>query len=259
MKSLTITFCLLAFIALSAQETYFNEWIDYSKTYHKFRIAEDGLYQIPYSVLQQAGLAEKNPEGFHLFSRGKEVPIFVSSNEIFEGDDFIEFYGQKNDGSFDTKLFQNPDWQLTDRQSLFTDSIGYYLMWDDSFEGERMQMVKNDLSGELPEKEVYFMYKSEKIHKNIFHVGKPVLISSIAYIDDWTGQPNPLHYNFADFEAGEGFVSQIILGETTKTYKIPTLGVYQALNTPMATLQTKMVSQYGNLEEDFASSKIAHQ
>ncbi len=233
MKSLTITFCLLAFIALSAQETYFNEWIDYNQTYYKFRIAEDGLYRIPYSALQQAGLAEKNPDGFHLFSRGEEVPIFLSSNsnETFGSDDFIEFYAQKNDGSFDTQLFQNPDWQLTDRQSLFTDSIGYYLMWDDSFEGERVEVVENDLSGELPEKEMYFMYESGRVFKNIFHVGKPTLISSIAIIEEWTGQPHPLNYNFADFEAGEGFVSSIILGGTMKTYKILTFEVVNKATT----------------------------
>lgn len=252
MKSLTITLCLLTFfrLSLSAQESiYFNEWIDYSKTYHKFRIAEDGLYHIPYSALQQAGLAEKNPEGFHLFSRGKEVPIFVSSDEVFGSDDFIEFYGQKNDGSFDTQLFQNPDWQLTDRQSLFTDSIGYYLMWDDSFEGERIEVVENDLSGELPEEEAYFMYESGRIFKQVFSQGTPTRVHSME-------RPDGVHVHFADFEVGEGFVSQIILGETTKTYKIPTLGVYRASNTPMAILQTKMVSQYGNLEEDLHHLKL---
>ena len=238
MRYLTIILCFLFFLSLplTAQETYFNEWIDYSKTYHKFRIAEDGLYRIPYSALQEVGLAEKNSEGFHLFSRGEEIPIYISSNEMFGSDDFIEFYGQKNAGSFDTQLFQNPDWQLTDRQSLFTDSIGYYLMWDDSFEGKRIEMVENDLSGELPEKEAYFMYESGRTFRNIFFGGTPTRVHSME-------RPNGVHVNFADFEKGEGFVSSIIRGERTKIYSLPTLGVYRGTTEPLTTLHTKMVGQ----------------
>lgn len=240
MRLLTITLCFLSFLSLSAQ-TYFNEWIDYTKTYHKFRIAEDGLYRIPYSALQQEGLAEKSPEGFHLFSRGEEIPIFISSNETFGSEDFIEFYGQQNDGSFDTQLFQNPDWQLTDRQSLFTDSIGYYLMWDDGFEGERIEVVENDLSGELPEQEEFFMYESGRIFKQVFSIGTPTRVHSME-------RTHGVNVYFADFEKGEGFASSIILGETIKTYNIPTLGVYHSLNVPSASLETKMVGI--NNEED---------
>ncbi|MEZ4888278.1 MAG: C25 family cysteine peptidase [Chitinophagales bacterium] len=249
MKTLTILFCLIFSVQLFAQEeTYFNEWIDYEQTYYKFRIAEDGLYRIPYSTLQQANLAEKSPEGFHLFSRGEEVPIFLSSNETFGSEDFIEFYGQKNDGSFDTQLFQNSDWQLTDRKSLFTDSIGYYLMWDDGFEGERIEVIENDLSGELPEKDEFFMYESALFHRNIFNVGEPLQITSIAYWDNDPMFLRPLNFNFADFEKGEGLVGSIISGEKNKTYKLPTLGVYRESNTPSSFLQTKMVGKYSSSE-----------
>ncbi|MFK7906719.1 MAG: C25 family cysteine peptidase, partial [Chitinophagales bacterium] len=245
MKLLSITLCFLSFLSLTAQ-TYFNEWLDYDQTYYKFRIAEDGLYRIPYSALQQADLAQKSPEGFHLFSRGEEIPIYVSSNEIFGSEDFIEFYGQKNDGSFDTQLFQNPDWQLTDRKSLFTDSIGYYLMWDNGFEGERMEVVENNLSGELPEKEEYFMYESGLVHTNIFNEGKPTEVTSIAYTND-DGQYT-LNTNFSNFEQGEGFTGTTIVGEKTNIYQIPTLGVYKEENAPLGFFEAKMAGKSNEAE-----------
>ena len=35
---------------------YGNEWIDYSKTYYKFKISEDGVYRIPANYLQMSGV-----------------------------------------------------------------------------------------------------------------------------------------------------------------------------------------------------------
>lgn len=250
-------FLLLAFLLFSLQcfaqntSTYYNEWIDYEQTYYKFRIAEDGVYRIPYSALEEAGLANKNSEGFHLMSRGEETPIFLPSNgnALIEGD-FIEFYGRKNDGTFDTQLFKNPDWQLTNRKSQFTDSITYYLLWDDSFEGKRIEVAENELSGELPEKEVYFMYESEMVHRNVFWFGEPTLITSIAHTDSWSGEINSLNNNFSDFEKGEGFVGVPIQGEKKKVYKIPTLGIYQGNEVSSAQLLMKIIGQNRSVVEE---------
>jgi hypothetical protein len=49
-----------------------NEWIDYSKTYYKFKLAADGLYRIPFITLQQAGLSNVPMEQFQLFRNGQE-------------------------------------------------------------------------------------------------------------------------------------------------------------------------------------------
>ena len=48
-------------LALSAQmwngqdTLYGNEWIDFSKTYFKIKVAEDGIYRIGYQTLTDAG------------------------------------------------------------------------------------------------------------------------------------------------------------------------------------------------------------
>ncbi len=244
MKSLfTIISCLFisfSFQLFAQESTYFNEWIDYEKTYHKFYIEEDGIYRITLNVLDEIGLGTMPLEGFHLYSRGQEIPIYISPLSDVLEDVYIEFYATKNDGSFDTQMFENPEWQLTDRRSLYTPKAAYYLMWDDSFEGKRIETVANDLSGELPEQEEYFLYESGQIYRNIFMPGEPTRITSLE-------RPDGINSNFAKMEKGEGFVSSIIVGETTKTYQIPTLGAYRGENAPLATLQTKVVGQNDDL------------
>ncbi|MFK7908775.1 MAG: hypothetical protein AB8B69_26840, partial [Chitinophagales bacterium] len=241
---LIITLCLFSSLQFFAQEdaTYFNEWIDYEQTYHKFYIEEDGLYRIPYSVLQE-NFAEKDITGFHLFNRGQEVPIYISSNGELGSEDYIEFYGQKNDGYFDTQLFEDPAWQLTNRQSSFTNSAAYYLMWDDGFEGLRIEEVANELDTELPEQEKYFLYESARLYRNAFHVGTPTRVAS-------ADNPSAININFAEFNNGEGLVSPIVQGETTRTYALSSLGLYQDSDAPKANLSTRMIGQNNDFEVD---------
>ncbi|MEZ4883216.1 MAG: C25 family cysteine peptidase [Chitinophagales bacterium] len=226
---LLIALIFLSFISVATSaQTYFNEWIDYDKTYYKFQIAENGLYRIPYSSLLEVGLAAKEKNGFHLFSRGKEIPIFIASNGTLGEGDYIEFYGEQNDGSFDTQLFLFPDWQLTDKQSLFSDKATYYLMWDNTFEGLRFQTIDNDLTEPLLEKEAYFMHTENRIYRHNFNAGEP---------DRITG----LNYNYADFEKGEGWTGTKIDGQTSKIYQLSTVGVYSEEGLPKALLETKVV------------------
>ena len=73
--------------------------------------------------------------------------------------DYIEFYGEPNDGTFDTQLFKQPDWQLSPYKSLFTDTSSYYLMYDPTdLTNIRYQTMVNDLSGTLPAAETHFEY-----------------------------------------------------------------------------------------------------
>ena len=46
----------LLFAALIVHAQFNNEWIDYSKTYYKFKVGKDSLYRITQSTLSVAGL-----------------------------------------------------------------------------------------------------------------------------------------------------------------------------------------------------------
>lgn len=120
-------------VASALAQPYNNEWIDYSKTYYKFRIPTTGLYRIPQTTLQSAGLGSAQAQQFQLFRNGVQVPIYTSvATGTFSGSDYIEFWGKMNDGKPDFELypaavFPNPHFQISDKWSLETDTATYFL------------------------------------------------------------------------------------------------------------------------------------
>src|SRR5690606_39532822 len=51
---------------------YHNEWIDYNKTYYKFKVAVNSLYRIPQSTLASIGISNVNADHFQLWHNGVE-------------------------------------------------------------------------------------------------------------------------------------------------------------------------------------------
>lgn len=230
MKRFLLLFALCwSYSALLWAQPYGNEWINYSKTYYKFKVAQDGIIRIPYSTLSTAGLTGLAGSGFKVYCKGQEIPIYVTTNGTIGTTDYIEFYGAKNDGQLDRQLFQNPDWQLHDYRSLFTDSISYFLVWDNATPAAHYQQATNNLSG-APAVEPYFMHTSRQLHWNQFYAGKPFRLG---------GANN----NYPDFENGEGFVSSQISTGASLSYNIPTPSKYNAPGAPSATLRSKLVGR----------------
>jgi len=54
-----------------------NEWIDYSKTYFKIKLAEDGLYKVTGAELAAAGMdiAQKSASYLQLWHNGREEAL----------------------------------------------------------------------------------------------------------------------------------------------------------------------------------------
>lgn len=205
----------LFFLSFSVSTYAQNEWIDYEQIYYKIKVAEDKVYRIPYETLQTVGLPS-DATGFHLYRMGEEVPIYTSSQTLETGD-FIEFYGQKNDGSFDTQLYEVPAHQPHPYFSLFTDTIAYFLTWDNSFEGERFEMVENDLI-DLPEVEASFSTTVRRELQQGFFSGEPnVIMLWHTYLQVW----NPHRIYPTTFGKNEGFFSSIINGQETRNYNLP--------------------------------------
>ncbi|MEM9991148.1 MAG: hypothetical protein AAF738_05250, partial [Bacteroidota bacterium] len=135
---------------------YGNEWINYQQSYFRINVAEDGIYRLSRLELEAAGVFNGTdvPVGsqLQLFHMGKSVPLYVSTTENLETDDFIEFYGEKNTGAFDKYLYVEPEFQVNPAYSLFTDTAAYYLTWQALDNNVRFQAVNNSLN-DLPPKE----------------------------------------------------------------------------------------------------------
>ena len=105
---LLLAFCYFAF-ASTALAQYGKEWIVPSQQYFKIEVGENHIYTIDHASLAAAGLPVNtiNPKNFQLFKNGEEQHIYVSgeADNNFGSSDFIEFYGQKNDGELDKPLF----------------------------------------------------------------------------------------------------------------------------------------------------------
>ena len=100
-----LMFFVFSLSKLSAQK-YGNEWINYSQKHYRISIPKTGLYRIDSTTLSNSGipLSIINPKYFQLFIKGKEQHIFVNgeSDNVFNVNDYIEFYAEKNDCSFDS-------------------------------------------------------------------------------------------------------------------------------------------------------------
>src|SRR5579871_3412296 len=115
----TMVFLLFGLGAYAQQ--YNNEWINFSNTYYKFKVGSNGVYRIPQSVLATAGLGSVPVQNFQLFRNGKEVPIYTSAaSGTLSSSDYIEFWGQMNDGVPDGPLYRDAAYQHTQHTSLET-------------------------------------------------------------------------------------------------------------------------------------------
>ncbi|MBS1598481.1 MAG: hypothetical protein JST75_09650 [Bacteroidetes bacterium] len=180
-KNFTILLLLLMSFGLHAQ-TYNNEWIDFSKTYFKFKVGADGLYRIPQSVLANAGLNNTPAENFQLFRNGVEVPIYTSiPTGIFGPSDYIEFYGRMNDGKPDKQLYRSPSYQHTDKWSLQTDTAVYFLTVNNSGPVFHFANTSNDTTGNVLPVEPYFMYKAGTYFRSQLNLGYAIALEQYIY------------------------------------------------------------------------------
>jgi len=166
MKKL-FTFLLMLIGLGAAAQPFNNEWIDYSKTYYKFKIGVNGLVRIPQSTLANAGLAGVPAQNFQLFRNGQEIPIYVSNGTgTMGGSDYIEFYGQMNDGVPDGPLYRSPNLQHTTHWSLESDTSMYFLTVNPTGNAFHFSNTPNNVSGTSLSAEPYLMYTAGSYFHN---------------------------------------------------------------------------------------------
>src|SRR5688572_25856709 len=121
---LLIFFAIIGISKEANSQQYGNEWINFSQPYYKFQVAKDGIHRITYADLTAVGIISADPRKFQLFRRGQEVAVFVSGqgDGTLDPTDYIEFYGQRNDGKLDTDLYKTPSHQVHTYYSLYTDT-----------------------------------------------------------------------------------------------------------------------------------------
>lgn len=205
-KILTAVF-ILATLAGKAQLN--NAWIDYTKTYYKFKVVKEGLFRIPQSVLSSAGLTNTPAEYFQLWRNGKEVRLYTSvATGPFGVSDYIEFWAKGNDGVADNQLYLKSGYQLCDSFSLHTDTAAYFLTVNPSAGNLRYTNAVNNVAGNTLPPDAYFMRTIGKAYKNQYNRGYAVQVGELVYsssydiAEGWTSNDiasapgNELYHNF---------------------------------------------------------------
>lgn len=137
MKKLIFYSILLLFGQnLFAQAISNNSWIKYDQPYYKFLVYElsDGLggnmFRINYADLQRFGFNfGSDPRNIQVFWRGKEIAVRVVGEEDgrFDPNDYVEFFGKRNDVGFETEMYDSPSSISQRTMSLHNPLAAYFL------------------------------------------------------------------------------------------------------------------------------------
>ena len=142
-KRLLFLWALILTTTAIVAQTYGNEWINFGQKYYKISIPNTGLYRINYNTLVNSGIpiSSINPKNFQLFIKGQEQYININdeSDNVFNTTDYIEFYGKKNDASFDSTAYEGITRMANPYIALFNDTNFAYLTWNASINNRRMQ------------------------------------------------------------------------------------------------------------------------
>jgi len=217
-----ILLLLTAFSLSAGAQLYNNEWIDYSKSYYKFRVGLSGIYRINQTALASIGLENTNADHFQLWRNGEQVAIYTSTqNAPLGSGGYIEFWGDMNDGKPDKPLYRQPDFQLFDKFSLETDSAAFYLTVNPAGGNSRYVTTTNNVAGNTLPVEPYFMYTAGFYYKDKLSQGRAELVGS--------------SYTYSSsYEYGEGWTSNDIGTAASKSVNLTNLVPYTGAGAPDA-------------------------
>src|SRR5438132_5921913 len=198
---------ILAGFAYSANaQTFQNEWIDYNKTYYKFKIGpfgydivgapyRRGVVRITQPALVAAGLGDIPAEQFQLWRDGVEVRIYISKTAgILSSSDYIEFIGEIANGKPDKQLYSDSSFQLSEIWNLESDSAAYFLTANPVGNNKRYETTANNASSATIAPEKNFMFTIGRYYRGYINEGFGVHVEQNLYL--------------SSYDRGEGFSSR---------------------------------------------------
>ncbi|MBB6464073.1 hypothetical protein KM029_14670 [Flammeovirga kamogawensis] len=121
------------------------------KRFYRMEVRENGIYRLTYSELGNE-VTSQNPRNFRMFRRGQEIAIHIEgeSDGSFDTGDYIEFYGEPNDGQTDRYLFRDTTELYNPYQPIYSKTAVYFLSIDVvniSTPPKRIETLNADPSG----------------------------------------------------------------------------------------------------------------
>lgn len=232
MKFRIILIIFLAYAGQLKAQTYNNEWINYTQTYFKFKVGHSGAFKIYQHTLADLGIGTANADHYQIWRNGKQVPLFTSNTgePLTNHSGYIEFWVEKNDGIPDSVLYRKPEYQLSNRLNMFTDTVTLFLSVNSAITNLRITQTNNDVAGNTLLPDPYFLHHINFEYREQINRG--------IYLDfpdgSWAFSPS---YDWG----GEGFTSLYLTNAETKTHNLTDLNVYTGGNAPAAKLDIAAV------------------
>ncbi len=218
MKRLLLFMLIVAGLSAKGQQ-FNNEWIDYSKTYYKFKVGSTGLYRISQATLTSLSLQNTPAENFQLWRNGVQVPLYTSKQTgVFGAGDYIEFWGEMNDGEPDNVMYRNSLYQLNRKWSLESDTASFFLTVNPSGGNARLVPQVNTIPGVPPAPEKFFLYTAGKYYKDRIGQGTAQVVGENVYS--------------SAYDEGEGWASIDIPSNSVLANTFSSLHVYTGSGAP---------------------------
>ncbi len=203
--------CVLSFNKVTAQSG--RDWVTPGQQYYKIEIGENNIYKIDHTSLAAAGLplSTINPKNIQLFKNGEEQHIYVSGEQdnSFDPSDFIEFYGEKNDGKLDEELYLDASQQPHQYMSLYTDTTNYYLTWSNTTPGKRnLDYYNNNYSGKTSDSWIW--------HSSVMY------FSTNSGDNFYDGSPFGLYGSYSEYTTGEGWFGTMTVRGSRPVFNVNT-------------------------------------
>jgi hypothetical protein len=181
MKKLFTLLLAILTIQEGFAQTYNNEWIDFSKTYYKFKVGKAGLCRISQTTLSAIGLAATPAQQFKLYRNGVEVPIYTSAaTGILPVGGYLEFWGEGNDGKPDKPLYRDARYQHTEKLSIQSDTSAYFLTVHTGV-NKRLNEINNNVAGNVLPLEPFFMYTQGQYFRTKINLGFAAVVGEYVY------------------------------------------------------------------------------
>ncbi|ANQ50080.1 hypothetical protein MY04_2711 [Flammeovirga sp. MY04] len=98
-----------------------------STVFYKMEVRERGIYRVSSDILQAAGypVSSVNPDDIRIYRRGVEIAIHVvkSGNQL----NYVEFYGDRNDGGSDADFFLDPNDHINPYEPIYSRTAVYFI------------------------------------------------------------------------------------------------------------------------------------
>lgn len=182
-KILTLLLLVAGWGAFAQPVPYGNEWINFSQTYYKFKVGQTGLYRIPRTTLDAAGIGGTSVQNLELWRNGERVQFSASvSSGPLPANGYIEFWARANDGRPDKVLYRSPLFQHTDKLSLFSDSAVFFLSANTTGRGGALIATNaNNVAGNALAPEPYCLYTAGVYFRSQLNPGFAVNVGEYVY------------------------------------------------------------------------------